>query len=41
MTVVWASTVRKEIESVYAAGQSIKFLDGAPSAGTIYEAPKK
>jgi NitT/TauT family transport system substrate-binding protein len=41
MKVVWASTLRKEIESVYAAGQSIKFLDGAPSAETIYEAPTK
>lgn len=41
MKVVWASTVRKEIESVYAAGQTLKFLDGAPSGDTIYEAPKK
>lgn len=41
MKVVWASTLRKEIESVYAAGQTIKFLDGPPSAETIYEAPKK
>jgi len=38
MHVAWASSLRKEIESVYAAGRSIKFLDGAPSAGTVYEA---
>jgi NitT/TauT family transport system substrate-binding protein len=38
MHVAWASSLRKEIESVYAAGRSIKFLDGAPSADTVYEA---
>jgi NitT/TauT family transport system substrate-binding protein len=41
MKVAWASTLRKEIESVYAAGQALKFLDGKPSAGTIYEAGGK
>ena len=38
MHVAWASALRKEIESVYAAGQAIKFLDGAPSRDTIYQA---
>ena len=38
MHVAWASQLRKEIRSVYAAGQSIDFLDGAPSEATIYEA---
>jgi len=38
MHVAWASQLRKEIRSVYAAGQSIDFLDGAPSDATIYEA---
>jgi NitT/TauT family transport system substrate-binding protein len=41
MKVAWASTLRKEIESVYAAGQALKFLDGKPSAESIYEAPAK
>lgn len=41
MKVAWASTLRKEIESVYAAGQALKFLDGKPSAASIYEAPAK
>jgi len=41
MHVAWASTLRKEIESVYSVGESIKFLDGAPSGETIYEAPTK
>lgn len=41
MKVAWASTLRKEIESVYAAGQALKFLDGKPSADTIYEAGGK
>jgi NitT/TauT family transport system substrate-binding protein len=41
MHVAWASQLRKEIRSVYAAGQSINFLDGAPSEATIYEAAGK
>jgi len=41
MKVAWASTLRKEIESVYAAGQALKFLDAKPSADTIYEAGGK
>jgi len=41
MKVAWASTLRKEIESVYAAGQALKFLNGKPSAASIYEAPAK
>ena len=41
MHVAWASALRKEIESVYAVGRSIKFLDGAPSAETVYAAPTK
>jgi NitT/TauT family transport system substrate-binding protein len=41
MHVAWASALRKEIESVYAVGQSIKFLDKTPSAETIFEAPAK
>lgn len=41
MHVAWASALRKEIESVYAVGRSIKFLDGAPSAETVYQAPSK
>lgn len=39
MHVAWASALRKEIESVYEAGKTIKFLDGSPSADTIYKAP--
>ena len=35
----WASEQRREINSVYAAGQSTGFLPGAPSAATIYERP--
>jgi NitT/TauT family transport system substrate-binding protein len=41
MNVAWASAQRKEIESVYAVGQSIKFLERAPSADTIYAAPAR
>jgi NitT/TauT family transport system substrate-binding protein len=41
MHVAWASSLRKEIESVYAVGRSIKFLDGAPSAATVYEMPTR
>jgi NitT/TauT family transport system substrate-binding protein len=41
MNVQWASDVRKEINSVYAAGKSIAFLPSDPSAATIYQAPGK
>lgn len=41
MNVQWASDVRKEINSVYAAGKSIAFLPADPSAATIYQAPGK
>jgi hypothetical protein len=39
--VAWASSMRKEIESVYSVGEFIKFLDGTPGAETIYQAPTK
>jgi len=41
MNVRWASDVRKEINSVYAAGKSISFLPGDPAPSTIYQAPGK
>src|SRR6266566_2593654 len=41
MNVRWASDVRKEINSVYAAGKSIAFLPSDPAASTIYQAPGK
>ena len=41
MNVQWASDVRKEINSVYAAGKSIAFLPSDPSAATIYRASGK
>jgi NitT/TauT family transport system substrate-binding protein len=41
MNVKWASDVRKEINSVYAAGKSIAFLPSDPAASTIYQAPGK
>jgi NitT/TauT family transport system substrate-binding protein len=41
MNVQWASDVRKEINSVYAAGKSIAFLPSDPSAATIYQASGK
>jgi NitT/TauT family transport system substrate-binding protein len=41
MNVKWASEVRKEINSVYAAGRSIAFLPSDPAASTIYEAPSQ
>jgi NitT/TauT family transport system substrate-binding protein len=41
MNVKWASDVRKEINSVYAAGKSIAFLPADPAAATIYQAPEK
>ncbi len=41
MNVKWASDVRKEINSVYAAGKSIAFLPSDPAPSTIYQAPGK
>jgi NitT/TauT family transport system substrate-binding protein len=41
MNVKWASDVRKEITSVYAAGKSISFLPAEPAASTIYQGPTK
>jgi ABC-type nitrate/sulfonate/bicarbonate transport system substrate-binding protein len=41
MNVQWASDVRKEINSVYAAGRSIAFLPADPSPATIYQATDK
>ena len=41
MNVQWASDVRKEINSVYAAGRSIAFLPSDPAPTTIYQAPGK
>ena len=41
MNVKWASDVRKEINSVYAAGKSIAFLPSDPAASTIYQASEK
>ncbi len=41
LNVKWASEVRKEINSVYAAGKSIAFLPSDPSPSTIYEASGK
>jgi NitT/TauT family transport system substrate-binding protein len=40
MNVRWASDLRKEIKSVYAAGKSIAFLPADPSPATIYEGVK-
>ncbi len=40
MNVRWASDLRKEINSVYAAGKSISFLPADPSPATIYEGGK-
>ncbi len=40
MNVKWASDVKKEITSVYAAGKSTGFLGSDPNAATIYQAPK-
>src|SRR6202023_293061 len=39
--VQWASDVRKEINSVYAAGKSIAFLPSDPSAPTTYRGSAK
>src|SRR6201996_8403325 len=41
MNVKWASDVRKEITSVYAAGKSISFLPSEPTASTIYQGSTK
>jgi NitT/TauT family transport system substrate-binding protein len=41
MNVQWASDVRKEINSVYAAGKAIAHFPSDPSAATIYQAPGK
>lgn len=41
MNVRWASDVRNEINSVYAAGKAIAFLPSDPSPATIYEAAGK
>lgn len=40
MNVKWASDLRKEINSVYAAGKSIAFLPAEPSPATIHEGGK-
>jgi hypothetical protein len=40
MNVKWASDLRKEINSVYAAGKSTAFLPAEPSPTTIYEVGK-
>lgn len=37
LNVGWASAVRKEINSVYAAGRAIDFLPSDPSGATIHE----
>lgn len=41
MNVYWASQARKEINSVYAAGQATNYFKGNPSPSTVYEAGKK
>jgi hypothetical protein len=41
MNVQWASDVRKEINSVYAAGKAIAHFPSDPSPATIYQAPGK
>lgn len=41
LNMAWASTLRKEIKSVYAAGRSIGFLPKEPSDATIYDSPEK
>jgi ABC-type nitrate/sulfonate/bicarbonate transport system substrate-binding protein len=38
LNVRWASEVRREIESVYAAGKSIGFLGADPAKATVYQA---
>ncbi len=39
LNLAWASDVKTEIGSVYAAGQSTAFLGSAPSSASIYQAP--
>lgn len=41
MNVKWASDVKKEIDSVYAAGKSTSFLSADPAPSTIYQAAGK
>jgi len=41
MNVKWASDIKKEIVSVYAAGRSTSFLNAEPRPSTIYQAPAK
>jgi len=41
LNIGWASKLRKEIHSVYAAGKSIGYLPGDPSSATIYSGPTK
>ena len=41
MNVKWASDVKKEINSVYAAGKSTSFLSSDPAPSPIYQAPGK
>jgi ABC-type nitrate/sulfonate/bicarbonate transport system substrate-binding protein len=41
MNVKWASDVKNEINSVYAAGKSTSFLSSDPAPSTIYQAPEK
>jgi NitT/TauT family transport system substrate-binding protein len=41
MNVQWASDVRKEINSVYAAGKAIAHFPSDPSPATVYQAPGK
>jgi hypothetical protein len=38
LNVRWASELRKEIESVYAAGKSTGFLGADPAQATVYQA---
>jgi NitT/TauT family transport system substrate-binding protein len=38
LNVRWASELRREIESVYAAGKSIGFLGADPAQATVYQA---
>jgi NitT/TauT family transport system substrate-binding protein len=40
LNIRWASDVKKEIQSVYAAARAIDFFPGEPSAATIYEGNK-
>jgi ABC-type nitrate/sulfonate/bicarbonate transport system substrate-binding protein len=40
LNIRWASDVKKEIQSVYAAARAIDFFPGEPSAASIYEGNK-